>query len=572
MSAFEELGVLPEIIQSIEDLQWILPTSIQSEAIPLILGGGDVMAAAETGSGKTGAFALPILQVVHETLREIATGSSKSTQDDIKNITLSAFDKDPSVQLDETNLVLKNPNNAEWGGCRGTIGYLKGKFYFEAKIQGGLPRVGWATKASKLDIGTDRQSFGFGGTAKKSNNRNFTDYGKPYGTNDIVGCYIDLDQGYMGFTVNGVDYGKAFDIPQNMLGWAFFPAITLKGGQATVNFGQRPFQHPLGGFQPMTQASLEQTSASGAPVKKKLRCPLALIIEPVRELADQTHTAINSFMKYVPPPKIVSVLLTGGERTDQQMDKLKGADIVTGTPGKLLALVESGALDLSEIKFFVLDEADKLLEHLDAVTKIYDQLPKIRLQVLMFSATLHSPEIRNLAEKICRFPTWIDLKGRDYVPDTVHHSMITVDPLKYLNLLDNSPNHPISDGVHRREKITFPPKTPESQSEAVKLLKPLLLLELINAYKMDQALIFVRTRVDADNLETFLLGGRGKPGRKGPVESEYSCAVLAGNRSDHDRKANLNAFRNGEVRFLICTDVAARGIDIKELPYVISIL
>jgi len=105
MSAFEELGVAPELIQACQDLGWTLPTPVQAEAVPLILGGGDVLVAAETGSGKTGAFALPVLQIVHEAIAEelkLAAGDAPTASASSNAVRLSSEDRDPllAVALD----------------------------------------------------------------------------------------------------------------------------------------------------------------------------------------------------------------------------------------------------------------------------------------------------------------------------------------------------------------------------------------------------------------------------------------------------------------------------------------
>lgn len=101
----------------------------------------------------------------------------------------------------------------------------------------------------------------------------------------------------------------------------------------------------------------------------------------------------------------------------------------------------------------------------------------------------------------------------------------------------------------------------------IKILKYSVLQKVIQVYKMDQVLIFVRTKIDADNLEYFF---NQISTQKGPVESEFSCSVLHGGRSPQERLANLQSFKDGDVRILVCTDVAARGIDITGLPYVIN--
>eukprot|EP01024_Parvocaulis_polyphysoides_P023652 TRINITY_DN2184_c2_g2_i5.p1 TRINITY_DN2184_c2_g2~~TRINITY_DN2184_c2_g2_i5.p1 ORF type:complete len:118 (+),score=32.97 TRINITY_DN2184_c2_g2_i5:130-483(+) len=105
MAAFEEVGVMPELIRAVEELGWLLPTPVQAEAVPLILGGGDVMAAAETGSGKTGAFALPVLQIVHETLVYNNTkGANKKGAKQNVPCVLSGDDKDAILAVDASGL------------------------------------------------------------------------------------------------------------------------------------------------------------------------------------------------------------------------------------------------------------------------------------------------------------------------------------------------------------------------------------------------------------------------------------------------------------------------------------
>jgi ATP-dependent RNA helicase DDX1 len=198
-----------------------------------------------------------------------------------------------------------------------------------------------------------------------------------------------------------------------------------------------------------------------------------------------------------------------------------------------------------------------------------------RLQTLMFSATLHSPEILALSKVMCSFPTWVDLKGRDSVPDTVKHLLVPIDPTRDAALWANMRPLPPNDQVHARDGAAPSSHAPESRSLGIKCLKLLRLVELIDALKMSQCLIFCRTNLDCDNLEKFLIargGGKAFAGRveKG-TENPYSCCVLAGMRSMEERRRNLQFFKDGDVRFLICTDVAARGLDIKNLPFVINL-
>lgn len=208
----------------------------------------------------------------------------------------------------------------------------------------------------------------------------------------------------------------------------------------------------------------------------------------------------------------------------------------------------------------------------------------------MFSATLHDPLIKDMADIICKFPQWVDLKGKDTVPEvshsyslslrrsnqpfqTVDHAVVIADPVADKSW-QGAGKRIQTDGIHSKENIDKqnPSANPASLSEATKLLKAELLRKIIDTHKMDSALIFVRTKLDADHVERYLKSLDVTPGTqaKDIVERAYSCAVLHSDRSQNERRANLTKFKNGEVRFLICTDVAARGIDIKELPYVIS--
>lgn len=170
MSAFHELGISPEIIRAIEEENWLLPTPIQAEAIPLILGGGDVCAAAETGSGKTGAFGLPALQIVNEAKRNIAViAKDKGTVGLTRNVVLDVDDKDPYVFVNEDGLECRSTADKKWVGIRGNVGIFSGKYIYEVQVLAdGLLRVGWAMSISSFEIGKDETSFGYGATAKKT--------------------------------------------------------------------------------------------------------------------------------------------------------------------------------------------------------------------------------------------------------------------------------------------------------------------------------------------------------------------------------------------------------------------
>eukprot|EP01114_Cavostelium_apophysatum_P021239 TRINITY_DN7357_c0_g1_i1.p1 TRINITY_DN7357_c0_g1~~TRINITY_DN7357_c0_g1_i1.p1 ORF type:complete len:735 (+),score=215.11 TRINITY_DN7357_c0_g1_i1:84-2288(+) len=567
-TAFEEYAINPELGKAVLDLGWTYPRDIQAECIPAILGGGDVCASAETGSGKTGAFALPLVQVIYEALRDMEDPAKRRSEP----VKMNVEDRDGLVAVSEDGLTAQ-ARTTNWVGIRSNVGVSKGKYYYEMTLNDeGKCRFGWATKAAKLELGRDEFGFGYGLTGMKSNSNNFVKYGESFGKGDTIGSYLNCENGEISFSKNGTVFPVAFTIPDKYWRFAFYPAFCCCNAEATFNFGAKPFKYPPeGGYVGLESADRSELTQAAQADDSGGRIPLAIILEPTRDLAQQTHDAIGNFMKYLPKPKISMALLVGGLPADKQEKALKnGVDIVVATPGRAIDLLKSGILDLSNIRFFVLDEADAVIENeLQSVTKLFSVIPKSKsLQVLFFSATLQSPEVKKLANEICRFPTWIDLKGQNSVPETVDHAFVWANPKEDKSYLEGQPKIK-TDGMHAKDKVNIQNlPNEESVSEAIKLLKPQLLMKIINSFKMDQAIIFCRTRIDCDNLEVFM---KSITGKKGPmIDTEYSCAVLHAGVPQKERTNVLKKFKAAEVRFLIASDAIARGIDVNELPFVIN--
>lgn len=606
MSAFETLGVIPELIAAVQEMDWNLPTQVQDEAIPLILGGGDVMVAAETGSGKTGAFCLPILQLIYETLRgEADTSSASEAKPSFLDASgrpicvMNPDARDKVFAISSDGGLLCQSRDAQWAGGKASVGLVKGKFYWECTVTDeGLCRIGVSTTAGTYNLGTDKCSFGYGGTGKKSFANTFADYGEAFGLNDVIGVFLDLDNFTISFSKNGKLLGEAFSIPKEIRGHAFYPATVLKNAELLFNFGATPFANAdIKGFRAVTDADVKETNlgmsaeqqgqeekSAGKKKAFNTKSPLALILEPVRELADQVNKEIEKFKGCLQSPPISHSLLIGGgtqKETGKLMHALKdGCNIVIGTPGIVMSMVKQGTLDISKCRFLVIDEADQMIEtggDVD-ITNLYNTMTRNdnKVQTIICSATLHSAEIAAISNKICKNPTWVDLKGKDSIPEGVDHAIVVVDPATDRAWEEEKDTQ--TDNIHQIQGISKLGSTPDHLSQAVKLLKPRVMLEVMNAYNMNQCMIFCRTQLDCDHLELFLNkaggGPAGKPSFSGKVESgkenKYSCVVLHGGRTQAERKTNLDAFRDGDVRFLICTDVAARGIDIKELPFVIN--
>uniref|UniRef100_UPI00358FAECF ATP-dependent RNA helicase DDX1 n=1 Tax=Myxine glutinosa TaxID=7769 RepID=UPI00358FAECF len=590
MAAFSEMGVMPEIAQAIEEMDWLLPTDIQSESIPLILGGGDVLMAAETGSGKTGAFSIPVIQIVYETIKDQQEGkggkAAMKTGGGVFNTwQMNPYDRDSAFAIGSQGFRCQSREAKSWHGCRSTKGLTKGKYYYEVVCHDdGLCRVGWSTDRASLDLGTDRFGFGFGGTGKKSNNKQFDSYGEPFTMHDCIGCYIDMDNGIVKYSKNGIDLGVAFEIPAQMRSGPMFAACVLKNAELEFNFGDSDLLHPPeDGFLALNKAlaahmvtSDYRGSTQVTQDKKQINAPHALIIEPSRELAEQTCNNIRQCKKFVVDPKIKELLIIGGVAAKDQLQALEdGVHIIVGTPGRIDDLISTGKLSLSQVRFFVLDEADGLLTAgcTEFIHRVHAKIPQItsdgkRLQVIVCSATLHSFDVKKLAEKIMHFPVWVDLKGEDSVPETVHHVVVPISPK-----LDNQwerlgQNRIKTDGVHQKDNTRPGANTPEMWSEAVKLLKGEFVVRAIREHKMDQAIIFCRTKLDCDNLERLFIQLGGGSDKK---DHQFSCVCLHSDRKPPERKTNLESFKKKIVRFLICTDVAARGIDIGGVPFVINV-
>jgi ATP-dependent RNA helicase RhlE len=242
----------------------------------------------------------------------------------------------------------------------------------------------------------------------------------------------------------------------------------------------------------------------------------ALVLTPTRELAAQVEESIRTYGKYLP---LTSAVIFGGVGMNPQIDRIKkGVDILVATPGRLLDLQQQGNLDLSTVEILVLDEADRMLDmgFLPDVKKILALVPKEK-QSLLFSATF-SDEIRELADRLLRNPQTIQVTPRN---TTVQRITQTV--------------HPVGRGKKKQ-----------------------LLAHIINEHNWSQVLVFTRTKFGANNVAEFL------------TKNGISALALHGNKSQSARTQALAGFKSGELRALVATDIAARGIDIDDLPHVVN--
>jgi ATP-dependent RNA helicase RhlE len=270
------------------------------------------------------------------------------------------------------------------------------------------------------------------------------------------------------------------------------------------------------------QTGTGKTAAFVLPILQKLgapstqRAPRALVLTPTRELAAQVAESARSYGKYV---GLRTVVVFGGVSINPQFDALdRGCDVLVATPGRLLDLAEQRGVDLSHVQTFVLDEADRMLDmgFIPAIRRVLKLLPPVR-QNLMFSAT-YSEDIRELASRFVRNPATIEVAARNATADRVDQHVYRVSK------------------DHKRH----------------------LLAHLINDSGWHQVLIFTRTKHGANRLAQQLEG------------AGIRSAAIHGNKSQGARVRALADFKANKVVALVATEVAARGLDIKELPQVVN--
>ncbi len=255
------------------------------------------------------------------------------------------------------------------------------------------------------------------------------------------------------------------------------------------------------------------------PAKKDARGRVAiraLILTPTRELAAQVEESVRIYGKYLP---LTSMVMFGGVGMQPQIDKLRrGVDILVATPGRLLDHHQQRTLDLSSVEIFVLDEADRMLDmgFIHDIKKVLAVLP-VQKQSLLFSATF-SDEIKALADRLLNQPMLIEVARRNAAADTVAQKV-----------------HPVGR-EHKKD----------------------LLAHLIKQGDWHQVLVFARMKHGANRLTDYL------------NDQGITAMAIHGNKSQTARTKALADFKKGDLQVLVATDIAARGIDIDQLPHVVN--
>ncbi|MDT8991861.1 DEAD/DEAH box helicase [Curvibacter sp. APW13] len=281
----------------------------------------------------------------------------------------------------------------------------------------------------------------------------------------------------------------------------------LLGGAQTGTGKTAAFTLPM--LHRLSHARSAQNKFGGTGIR-------ALVLTPTRELAAQVEESVRTYGKYL---QLTSAVVFGGVGMNPQIDRMKkGVDILVATPGRLLDLSQQGMLDLSTVQILVLDEADRMLDmgFIHDVKKVLALVPKEK-QSLLFSATF-SDEIRELANGLLKNPQSVQVTPRNTTVQRITQVI-----------------HPVGRGK-----------------------KKALLAHIINENNWSQVLVFTRTKFGANNVAEYL------------EKNGITAMALHGNKSQAARTQALSGFKSGEVRALVATDIAARGIDIDDLPHVVN--
>ena len=264
---------------------------------------------------------------------------------------------------------------------------------------------------------------------------------------------------------------------------------------------------------PLLQRILPFANVSPSPARHPVR---VLMLAPTRELAIQVHESVRDYSKYIP---IRSLCAFGGVDIKPQIEEIRlGVEVLVATPGRLLDLVEQKCLNFGQVQALVLDEADRMLDmgFIPDVTRIIKLLP-VQRQSLLFSATF-SEEIKKLADRMLHEPQLIEVARRNTVSETITHRV-----------------HPVAAGAKRA-----------------------LLVKLLKSSEVNQVLVFTRTKIETNRLAREL--------QRAGISADSNHGV----KSQQDRLKALEAFKDGTTLVLVATDVAARGLDIDDLPHVIN--
>ena len=471
--SFAELGLDEHILRGIDALGFTTPTPVQEQAIPLVLAGRDVIASAQTGTGKTAAFALPILQLI-EPYSRAARAEQARLADDADAARSRETQADAQTPQDDAPAADVPAEDAPDAGDA----------YDGPDVLADDAPDGSASVSAKVDADGNIRP------ARRPRRRHHKAAAKPEaasqdGARDADGTHAaDAAKPKAGAKRGGKSSaGRKADGKKRR-------RSRKRGSKGDASLAPNPNAHPFG--------------------------PFALVVTPTRELAQQIEDVVSVVCEQTGQ---TAVVVMGGAKLDRQIRRLEaGCDLLVATPGRLLDLMEHGHLSLADVKVFVLDEADRMLDmgFWPSVRRIVAALPRER-QTLLFSATI-PPSIKGTVDAMLRDPATVEIARVGQTADTVEEHLC-----------------------------------PVTQGQKLQLLEALL-----KRYTPERVLVFCRTKTRVDEVAQMLRRGG------------FKCDLMHSGRNQSERERALRRFRSAEVQVLVATDVMSRGIDISGIDAVVN--
>jgi ATP-dependent RNA helicase RhlE len=463
-TTFAELGLNEHILEGVRALGFQSPTPVQAQAIPQVLAGRDVIASAQTGTGKTAAFALPVLQVIEPYSRDarakagVASRLQANADEEGVGGDVPPSPDGPEVIADDVAGGPSVSANVDGDGGVSQPKRRARRRHHKAK----------ADAAAEKGTATGERGKGVSHAATPSD-------GAP---------------------------GQASSAPA--------PAKRKRS------------RRRRGGGKASGQ---ERKAASGDSREAKPNArpfgPFALVVTPTRELAQQIEDVVSVVCSHTGQKAVV---VMGGAKFDRQISELEaGCDLLVATPGRLIDLMEHDHVSLDDVKVFVLDEADRMLDmgFWPSVRRIVAALPRER-QTLLFSATI-PPSIRGTVDAMLRDPVQIEIARIGETADTVEEHLC-----------------------------------PVTQGQKTQLLETLLRTGGAAGEAPERVLVFCRTKHRVDDLDSYLKAAGVK------------VDVMHADRPQKARERALERFRDGKVQVLVATDVMSRGIDVSGIDAVVN--
>jgi ATP-dependent RNA helicase RhlE len=471
--SFAELGLDEHILRGIDALGFTTPTPVQEQAIPLVLAGRDVIASAQTGTGKTAAFALPILQLI-EPYSRAARAEQARLADDADAARARETQADAQTPQDDAPAADVPAEDAPDAGDA----------YDGPDVLADDAPDGSASVSAKVDADGNIRP------ARRPRRRHHKAAAKPEaasqdGARDADGTHAaDAAKPKAGAKRGGKSSaGRKADGKKRR-------RSRKRGSKGDASLAPNPNAHPFG--------------------------PFALVVTPTRELAQQIEDVVSVVCEQTGQ---TAVVVMGGAKLDRQIRRLEaGCDLLVATPGRLLDLMEHGHLSLADVKVFVLDEADRMLDmgFWPSVRRIVAALPRER-QTLLFSATI-PPSIKGTVDAMLKDPATVEIARVGQTADTVEEHLC-----------------------------------PVTQGQKLQLLEALL-----RRYTPERVLVFCRTKTRVDEVAQMLRRGG------------FKCDLMHSGRNQSERERALRRFRFAEVQVLVATDVMSRGIDISGIDAVVN--